>query len=279
MLGRYRIALSAAGALLIAGSALAQFPPVTDPTKDEQKCEKAAGTALTKFVSAKTKCVQKCIGAARKTTGPYGGCFGPGFTDPPTLACVKDTVKGAEVKAALAIVKACGPQPGKDRCPECYNPLVCTVNGILNPFVVMTEGQVDPFGNLIYCTEAGGGTPTKAAAKCEDTVAKSLVKFVGAKSKCYQKCNDSILKGKIALGSCDPPTPADMPTQACITKAEGSAGAAIDKVCEVSMNPKNEKPACYATQVGAGWVALVESNIDGTIPIIACGSPSGAFLN
>jgi len=278
MLARYRIVLSAAGALLIAGSALAQFPPVTDPNKDEQKCEKSAGTALTKFVGAKTKCAQKCIAAARKTMGPYGGCFGPGFTDPATNTCIKDPAKGAEVKAAAAIVKACTAD-----CPECYDPSTCTDATSTNPLVAMTESQVDPFGNLIFCTEAGGGTPTKAAGKCEDTVAKSLVKFVGAKSKCYQKCNDAILKGKIAPGSCDPPTPSDSATSACIFDsakgAEAKAAAAIDKVCEVSVNPKNEKPGCYATQVGSGWVSLVESNIDGTIPVIACGSPSGAFLN
>jgi hypothetical protein len=221
--------------------------------------------------------VQNCIKTCRKTP-PCGGCFGPGFTDPKTFNCVFDTTKGAEAKAAAAIVKACNPEPGKDRCPEYYDPAVCSVNSGLNPFVQMVESQVDPFGNLIYCTEALGNTPTKAAAKCEDTVSKTLVKFVGSKSKCYQKCNDNMLKGKIAPGSCTPPA-SDVPTQQCITKAEDKAESGIDKVCETSVNPKNEKPACYTTQTGNGWVTLVESNIDSTVPVIACGSPSGAFLN
>jgi len=272
------VTLGAAGALLIVGSALAQFPPVTDPTKDEQKCEKSTGTALTKFVGAKSKCIAKCISTARKSSGPYGGCFGPGFADPVTFNCVFDTSKGAEAKAAAAIVKACNPEPGKDRCPECYGPAVCSTNSGANPFVQNVESQVDPFGNLIYCTEAGGGTPTKAAAKCEDTVSKVLVKFVSSKSKCYQKCNDNMNKGKIAPGSCTPPA-SDPATQTCITKAEDKTVTGIDKVCETSVNPKNEKPACYSGQTGTGWMTLVESNIDSTTPIIACGSPSGAFLN
>src|SRR5262245_14412358 len=265
MRGRLAMATAAAmGLCLLARPVLAQFPPVTDPSKEEQKCQKSAGSVLVKFVGAKTKCISKCISAARKVD-PFvtpGGCFGPGFTDPTTFNCVFDTTKGAEAKAAAGIVKACNPEPGHDRCPECYDPAVCTVNSGLNPFVHDTEGQIDPFGNLIYCTEVGGTNPTKAEAKCEDTVTKSLVKFVGAKTKCYQKCNDNVFKGKLAPGSCDPPVPADPATQACIFDsvkgAETKAAAAIDKVCEVA----GSKPACYSTQVGAGWVALVESNID-----------------
>ena len=277
MLARFKIAVGAASLCLVAGSALAQFPPITDPTKDEAKCEKSVGTALSKFTGSKTKCISKCMSTARKTMGPYTGCFGPAFTDPVTNACIKDTVKGAEAKAATSIVKACADAPGKDKCPECYNPLTCTVNGLLNPRVIATEQQIDPFGNLIYCTEVSNTTPTKDQAKCEDGVVKALVKFVGSKTKCYQKCEDNMLKGKIAPGTCTPPA-SDPATAACISDpakgAEAKAAAAIDKVCTATT-----KPPCYGTQVGNGWVALVEGQVDATVPQVTCGSPSGAFLN
>jgi hypothetical protein len=275
MLKRFGIAaLVVAGLGLVARPALAQFPAVTDPTKDEAKCEKGTAKTLSNFVKAKSKCLDKCFKAARKAGGPYTGCFPP-YSDPATNTCITDPAKGAEGKAAAKIVKSCA----KD-CPECYPASVCSMG---QPFVNDVEGLIDFFPTLIYCTEGGGNTPTKGEAKCEDTVVKSLVKFTGAKNKCYQKCNDNMLKGKIAPGSCDAPSPADPATNACIFDpakgAEVKTAAAIDKKCEVSVNAKNEKPACYGAAMGNTWVLLAEGNIDSQVPILACGSPNGAFLN
>lgn len=276
MLHRLRmVVLTATWMGVVVGTAAAQ---ITDPGKDEAKCQKSAGSALVKFVGAKTKCVQKCLGTARKTSGPYAGCFGPGFTDPATNACVFDAKKGAEAKARASIVKACADAPGKDRCPECFAPSVCTTG---EPVVSDTEAQIDPLGAVVFCTEGAGGTPTKDEAKCEDSVAKALTKFVGSKSKCYQKCNDNLLKGKVPPGSCDPPVPSDPATATCVFDpvkgAEAKAAASIDKACA----EKSANPACYGTALdtGAEWVALVEPQVDANIPVTACGSPSGAFLD
>ena len=270
MLGRFGIVVAAAGSLcLIASSVPAQFPPVTDPNKDEAKCESNAGKTLGKFTGQKAKCISKCIKTGRKTSGPYTGCFGPGFSDPATNACIKDPLKGAEAKAAASIVKKC------PDCPECYDPNVCTDSSSTNPFVSNTESLIDPFGNLVFCTEAAGMTPTKDEGKCEDSVAKALAKFVASKTKCYDKCTKNELKGKIAPGSCMPPSPSDPATNACIFDplkgAEAKTAAAIDKKCVVT-------PACYGGQTGMGWVTLVENIQDTQVPIIACGSPSGAFV-
>lgn len=279
MLGRFgTAAIAAAGFCLIGSHVLAQFPPVTDPTSGEQKCESNAGKTLSKFVGAKSKCVGKCIGTQRKATSPsYGGCFPP-FSDPTTFACQFDPAKGAAIKARAGIAKKCADAPGKDNCPECYDPANCTTGA---PFVAMVDTQVNPFLILIYCTEANNMTPTSAEAKCEDGVSKALVKFVGSKSKCYDKCNQNMNKGKIAPGSCDPPSPADPATNACIFDsvkgAEAKAIAAIDKVCaDVGANP-----SCYGTSLDTGteWVGLAESAVDGTTPQVACGSPSGAFVD
>jgi hypothetical protein len=266
----------AAGMSFAAERALAQFPPITDPTKGEAKCETSTGKALTKQVGAIGKCASKCITTARKTSGPYGGCFAP-YADPTTNACIFDPVKGANAKAKGSITKACTDAPGKDNCPECYGASKCTTG---EPFVGTTATLTGLQGPNVYCTENGGGTPSKEVAKCEDGLSKGLTKFVGAISKCYQKCNQNMLKGKIAPDSCDPPTPADGATGTCLSLARTKANAALDKACFV---PPAQAPACYdgsgsRPNTAAGWTSLVESIVNGQTPQIACGSPSGAFI-
>ena len=64
-------------------------------------------------------------------------------------------------------------------------------------------------------------------------------------------------------------SPADVPTQECITKAETRAVASIDKVCvDVPGNPP-----CYTPGMsGADWVALGEIAVDAVTPSLYCGS-------
>src|SRR5262245_41824044 len=268
--------IAATGLCLLAGPVLAQ---VTDPTKDEQKCEAGAGKAITKFVGSKSKCISKCFATARKTMGPYTGCFEPGYTDPTTNTCINDPLKGAEAKGGAAVAKGCAVD-----CPECYSNAECTDGSKTNPWIVTTEGDIDaPFGpgtgfpSLIYCVEKAGGTPTKDEAKCEDGTVKALVKFTGSKQKCYAKCFANFYKGKIP-GGCNPPA-SDPATVACISDptkgAEAKAKAAIVKACTVAV------PACYsggATGAANSFVGAVEAKVDQRTPQIACGSPSGAFV-
>jgi hypothetical protein len=244
----------------------------TGVTKDEVKCESGTGKALSKFVGKKSKCAGKCFATQRKTMGPYSGCFAP-YTDPTADACIHDSLKGVEAKARAAIVKACSVD-----CPECYPASDCSSG---EPFVTNTENLVDLQGPNVYCTENGGGTPSKTDAKCEDGTAKALAKFVAAKGKCYDKCNQNVFKAKIPVGSCNPPTPSDGATQTCLSTAETKSAATIDKVC---FTPPATAPSCYdgssfRPNSGAGWTMLVEGVVDSQIPMIACGSPSGAFLD
>src|SRR6266404_1486063 len=174
------VAAIAAGLCLAAPSVLAQPAGVT---KDEVKCESGTGKALSKFVGSKSKCGTKCFQLARKTMGPYTGCFAP-YSDPATNACIMDSTKGAEAKARAAIVKACTVD-----CPECYPASVCTTG---EPFVSNTESLVDLQGPNVYCTENSTATPSKTDAKCEDSTAKTLAKFVASKGKCYDKCNQNV---------------------------------------------------------------------------------------
>jgi hypothetical protein len=264
----------AAGMSLAAERALAQFPPITDPTKGEAKCETSTGKALTKQVGSIGKCASKCIVTARKTMGPYGGCFTP-YSDSVTNSCINDPLKGAKAKAAASIIKACTDAPDKDNCPTCYGASTCTTG---QPFVNTSATLTGLQGPNVYCTENGGNTPTKEEGKCEDGVSKSLAKFVGSISKCYQKCNQNMLKGVIAPGSCDPPA-VDPATGTCLSIARTKTNAVLDKVCFVA---PAQAPSCYdgapIPNTATGWTTLVESIVNSQTPTIACGSPSGAFV-
>jgi hypothetical protein len=251
---------------------LAAVPVHAVISKDIQKCEDGTNKALGKFVGAKAKCVSKCLTTARKTMGPYGGCFGPAFTDPPTNACITGSLKGAEAKGGAAIAKVCAAAAS---CPTCYTSQECTDASGANPFIQTSETNVDGFGPLVYCLENGNQTPTKDEGKCEDGLSKALVKFVGAKGKCYQKCNDNLQKGKTD-GNCTPPNPTDSATTACIFDpakgAEAKAAASITKACPTF-------PSCMVFTTSQDWVNAVETAVDGVTPTVYCGSPSGAFLN
>ena len=150
-----------------------------------------------------------------------------------------------------------------------------------------TETNVDaPFGpgtgfpDLIYCKEKAGATPTKDEGKCEDGVQKALAKFVASKAKCYDKCNTNAIKTGAGRGVCQPPNPLDPTANACVLDpvkgAEAKAEAAIVKACTVA------QPSCYTgtpAAVAHTFVSSAETKIDQTTPQVACGSPSGAFLN
>ncbi len=237
-------------------------------TKDESKCQTGGSNVIAKFVAAKQKCVTKCEAGARKGTNPATDC------DPPyagtTSTCINDPVKGAEAKAIAGFQKACS----KD-CPECYSGGDCTAEA--NTRVASTEAQVDLLVSVVYCDDSASPDQlTKGEAKCQDSTAKTLAKFVGAKSKCYAKCETAEASGKLPPNSCNPPVAADPKTAACVQKAEQKSIDGINKACAP---PKGESPECYGSSVtGAFLTATVEAAVDGTLPATYCASPSGAFV-
>src|SRR6185503_12857277 len=151
------------------------------------------------------------------------------------------------------------------------------VDGLSNPTAASLESQIDALG-FIFCTDNPNNTT--AEDTCEQGLSKALVKFVSCKGKCYLKCYDGILKGTVPPGSCNSPSPSDGATFTClfdsIKGCESKAIAAIDKAC---FTAPADAPECYDSLTGHSVVALVETAIDGVIPNIACGSPSGAFLS
>jgi hypothetical protein len=210
---------------------------------------------------------QKCLNKARKTSGPYTGCKPPDFTDPETNACIFDPEKGVEAKASTKMAKGC-----VGDCPNCYVD-VSPCDGVI--LVEAVEQIVDSIGLQVYCREANDMSPTPQEAKCEDTVAKSLTKYLVAKAKCYQKCIESEFKGKIPANGCAAPSPGDLATQEFVVKARSKVVDSIDKVCVTV--PGN--PPCYSGKTGADWAALGDTGVDGAAPAIFCGSPSGAFVD
>jgi hypothetical protein len=251
------------------------------------KCESGTGSALSKFTDGKAKCISKCIKGARKTSGPFAGCFVP-YADPATSACITGSLKGVEVKGGAAIAKVCA---AASSCPKCYvsNGSIggagCTDASGANPWVQTAESVVDEIAMEFYCEESGFvgpiATPSPSEAKCEDGVAKAFAKAWSAQTKCFQKCNANLAKGKIT-GSCDPFSLTDPTTIACVTDPKKSpqakAAAAIDKACFI---PVATAPSCYTDlgfTNGAIWASIAANSPGAFISTSNCGSPSGAFL-
>jgi hypothetical protein len=71
--------------------------------------------------------------------------------------------------------------------------------------VSLTEEALDAIEPPLHCLESANITPDKNQAKCEDGLTKALVKFVGAKAKCYLTCGANAFKDKVTLAACTPP--------------------------------------------------------------------------
>jgi hypothetical protein len=234
----------------------------------EMKCALGMSKGLAKFTGGKSKCLTKCQQGARKAANPASDCIAPYAGT--TAFCVSDPVKGVEAKTIAKVLKGCVID-----CPECYSGGDCST--YVPGRVASVESQLDVFGPLIWCDDSGSGDGlTTIEAKCQDTVAKTLAKFVGSKDKCYDKCLANQFKGKIPPGySCTPPA-TEPSTVACINLAESKAAASIDKACTTAA----ANPECYVPNfdTGAEWVAIAEAAVDANIVQTYCGSPSGAFV-
>ncbi len=265
MKGRLRGIALAAGALCFVTSPV--FAQVAPGNKDELKCETGQSKTSAKFVSSKAKCAMKCLSTARKTNGPYTDCTPPyGGT---TATCISDAItgKGAEQKAVAGITKGCT----KD-CPDCYadnTPSDCPGG---TGFVASAETNVDTVGPAVFCLENTNMTPTKDQAKCEDGVAKALVKYVGSFGKAVSKCVTNAFNGKIGANQCVfagmPPTVPDPATQAAIDKAAGKTADSIDKVCA---DVPGATPPCYALTTGTQLTGLITGILANTSPDSFCG--------
>jgi hypothetical protein len=196
------------------------------------------------------------------------------------------SLKSAEAEGGAAIANVCA---AASSCPKCYvnNASIgiagCTDASGANAWVQTIEGDLDGVAPVVYCLEDAAMAPSKSDAKCEHGVSKALVKFVGAKAKCYEKCNANIASGKIPPNNCAPGATTDPKTRTCVLDpkkgAEVKATAAIDKAC---FTPLATAPFCYTSSgftSGTAWVSTAEGLQDPLIAEVNCGSPSSAFLN
>ena len=257
-----RMMMLAAAAMLV--TAPMAFAQATDA---EFKCEQSVSKFGAKFVSAKAKCVDKCLKNFWKGVVPESDCLPP-YGGTTATACIADTVnglKGAEDKFRTAIQKACDPgfKAGTD-CPECYNGGDCTAGGFAGDQVQNIENQVDSFVPGVACERAGA---TKEEQACQSNTAKALSKQVGGVVKCYDKCKKNERKGLAAVGSCDPPA-SDPATSTCVSSVNNKAILAVNKKCsDVGASPDN----CGSPYPdGASWVNLVNIAISGNIPATYC---------
>jgi hypothetical protein len=257
---RRRRGRSIAGALLVTGMCAAGRADAQllgpDFSAAELKCQNGIAAAEGKLLDARTKCIAKCLKAARTGTGPESDCQGPLFGGD-TATCIRDASKGAEAKATVAIGKACAAD-----CPDCYAGTDCAARATqaVAQVSISADTQLMPY---VYC----GSQPalTAGQAKCEDTAAKAVTKLAGALVKCATKCKSAESKGDVPVGACAPPAD-DVRAAECTTKAQGKAIATIEKACTV------DPPSCYAPFASTLLPGLATSLIESRHTTTWCGS-------
>jgi hypothetical protein len=227
-----------------------------DFTAAELKCQNGIAVAEGKLLDARTKCIAKCLKAARAGTVPAADCQGPLFGGD-TATCVRDASNGAEAKAIATIGKACAAD-----CPDCYTGADCPARATQAVAQVSTaaDTQLMPY---VYC----GSQPalTAAQAKCQDAAAKAVTKLAGALGKCATKCKSAESKGDVPVGACAPPAD-DVRAMECTTKAQGKAIATIDKACTV------DPPSCYPPFASTLLPGLATSLVESRHTTTWCGS-------
>jgi hypothetical protein len=226
-----RFALVAAA--LVAALALATTAHAGDPLK----CKKEIAKDFAKYVQAKTKALQKCREKIVKNQ-ILGPC-------PDAVAAPK--IAKAETKMRLGIGKQCGGSLksctdgdavalgdiGWDigTCPNfengtCNN-AITNCDGISDCLACVGEAAVDQAIGLYYdglvVGEFGSGGVVN---KCQIAIGKNAAKFLVAKNKALQKCEDGVLKATV-VGPC----PDAVKAQPKIDKAQTKMQAGICKAC------------------------------------------------
>ena len=124
---------------------------------------------------------------------------------------------------------------------------------------------------------------TDAEFKCEAASDKAGAKFVGAKSKCIQKCLANAWKGLGPFSDCYPPYGGS--TAQCIDDtvldlkgAEDKYRDSIRKACDPGFKVGTDCPECYnsgdcsTSGYATDQVANIEGQVDSFVPGVACES-------
>lgn len=240
-------------------AALWALPVRAEITFDEAVCQTKADLAAWKFVASKTACLISCQRAVRKGEVDPATCVPP-YPPGSTHGCIQSK----EGRANGRICRVCNPD-----APECY-PGICseTTTELLT---LVDEAYVGSFLPGIYCDDSTSPDGlTALEGKCQDAVAKYLVKYAYGRAKCYAKCRLNEFKGVLAPGSCVPPA-SDPVTLACIANLEPKAALRIDRYC----NAPYDEPECDGNDYpnGSSWVTLMGLAVDGFEPTFYCETP------
>jgi len=240
--------MTAAAFTLSAGLAVAGTPFGADdtgfvpPDKDTAKCEDGVSKEVSKLGAALLKCNIKDSDDQFKNggTGSFDG-----------VACQ---------------VAARGKYDTKTGALTCTGPAACVDRPGLRD---LTTTLINLNGGVVFCDSSSGTAQDapntgfvpadKETQKCEDAIAKSASKLLGAIVKCHIKAADQALKGK------------PYNEEACEQIAMGQYDLKTFTILEC--------PSCLGAAAQGALRDLVETLLDGNNVGSYCASPSGAFLN
>ena len=126
------------------------------------------------------------------------------------------------------------------------------------------EGMVDSFVPGVFCERTDAFI---LEARCQTTAARRIAKYVGAASKCYDKCLSNARKGLISYSVCAPPA-SDGTTQACLAEAAATAAYYIHHDCDPPPASPDGCAGSYPT--GEEWVDLTRVTVEGIVPGTYC---------
>jgi len=203
---------------------------------DPLTCERAIEKGTAKYVQTRVKALQTCNDAVVSNSSS-GSCPDQKATD---------KIAKADSKFRATIGKACGGADhvcgtGSDdesmasigwnigscrnveggscnnaitNCNDVSECLVCVSNAAVNQAITLYYGQIDQ------------GATDSDVIKCQRSIGKFTTKFLVAKNKALQKCEDAVLKG-VFSGPC----PDAGKATPAIAKADSKKRASICKAC------------------------------------------------
>jgi hypothetical protein len=189
-------------------------------TKEQKKCEIAAGKNLARVYKAIPTCQSKCL----KAGGDPLNCSAP--TGSGLAGCFQKEVS----KAAARIVKKCSKACSS---PGCYSGSWClgqvAAETIVTSYAVGANTSVAP---LLCNTDPD---LSSAEAKCRTKWVAALGVYEGRVARCLVKCHKTEFKKNLLFGTCTlntvSYTTSDAKTNQCIAKALGKLAAVCTESC------------------------------------------------
>ena len=232
---------------------------------DALKCTRTVAKASAAFAQAKVKALQKCDDQVLRHT-IAGPC--PDGTAAARIAKAESKLRAKVSSDCGGSDHVCGTggdEPlggigwGGGACPNLEQGSCGTAltdcNGISDCLACVDEAAVDQAIGLYYGS-ADPDTTNSDVVKCQRAIGKYTTKFVVAKSKALQRCEDHVLTGRFA-GAC----PDAGQAAPAIAKAESKKRVGICKACG------GPDKACDGVEdLDAATIGFPSECLDVTIP-------------